>query len=91
MSAAGAWFVYLIRTQRGLLYCGITTDVQRRLAEHQGSAKGAKSLRGKGLLQLVWHSEVDNRSCAAKAEANIKKLSKAAKERIVRGEQQAPL
>ncbi|MCW8977182.1 MAG: GIY-YIG nuclease family protein, partial [Marinobacter sp.] len=32
------WFVYMVRTARGSLYTGITTDVERRFNEHQGGA-----------------------------------------------------
>ena len=82
------WFVYMARCADGTLYTGITTDVVRRLAEHSGSKTGARSLRGKGPLQLVWQCEVADRSSASKLEAALKRRSKADKERIVRGELQ---
>lgn len=41
------WHLYLLRTASGMLYTGITTDVARRLTQHQ-AGKGAKALRGKG-------------------------------------------
>ena len=47
------WFLYLIRTADNKLYTGITTDVERRYQQHQ-SGKGAKALRGKGELTLVF-------------------------------------
>jgi len=76
----------MLRTRQGTLYTGITTDVQRRLAEHQSGKAGARSLRGKGPLQLVWQCPVLNRSTASRLEAALKRLSKSNKERIVRGE-----
>jgi len=76
------WFLYLIRCKDGSLYTGITTDVDRRFAEHQ-SGKGAKYLRGKAPLTLVFQQKVGSRSAALKAEASIKQLSKADKEGIV--------
>jgi len=76
------WFLYLIRCKDGALYTGITTDVDRRFAEHQ-SGKGAKYLRGKGPLTLVFQQKFGSRSAALKAEASIKKLSRADKEIII--------
>ena len=85
------WFVYMLRTRAGSLYTGITTDPQRRLAEHQKGKGGARSLRGKGPLALVWQCEVGDRGSALRLEARIKRLPKDEKERIVRGERQAAL
>ncbi|WP_038907035.1 GIY-YIG nuclease family protein [Dickeya oryzae] len=76
------WFVYLLRTGSGWLYTGITTDVDRRLAEHQ-NGKGARSLRGKGPLTLVYHCVAGDRSTALKWEYRIKQLTKLQKERLV--------
>ncbi len=77
------WFVYFIRTRQGNLYTGITTNVLKRLAEHQGGKKGAKYLRAKGPLEVVYTSEVGSRSLASKVEYRLKRLSKTKKERIV--------
>ena len=80
------WILYLIRVRNGDLYTGITTDVERRYAEHQaGGNKAARYLRGKGPLQLVYRKQMGNRSDASKAEAAVKKLSKPAKERLISG------
>ncbi len=62
----------------GALYTGITTDVQRRLAEHS-AGRGAKALRGKGPLALVHHEKVGTRSEALKLEAAVKALTAANK------------
>lgn len=78
------WHIYLIRTASNALYCGITTNVERRFEEHQqGGAKAARFLRGKGPLTLAWSQAVGTRSEALKLEYRIKRLSKQAKERIV--------
>ena len=80
------WFLYLIRFGGGELYTGITTDVARRLDEHRaGGRKGAKCLRGKGPLELVFQQEIGARSAALKAERRVKRLPKAAKEQLVAG------
>jgi len=81
------WSVYIIRCANNALYTGITTDIERRLQEHQGkNGKGAKALKGKGPLQIVWHTTAKDRSHASKLEYNIKQLSKADKERLVTGD-----
>jgi len=85
--ADSLWSVYLVRMSSGRLYTGISTDVERRFAEHkEGGAKGAKALKGKGPLQLVFSQQVGDRSKASKLEARIKKLSKSEKEHLIRGE-----
>ncbi|MGI8470948.1 GIY-YIG nuclease family protein [Pectobacterium brasiliense] len=76
------WYLYILRTVAGALYTGITTDVSRRLNQHQ-TGKGAKALRGKGELTLVFHCRVGARSDALKLEYRIKQLSKNQKERLV--------
>ena len=74
------WSVYLLRCADGSLYTGIATDVSRRLAEHADGEKGAKYLRGRGPLELVFHQEVGDRSLALRIEHRIKRLPKACKE-----------
>ena len=71
--------VYLVRCRDGSLYTGITTDVARRIAEHQDGTKGAKYLRGKGPLTLVYQQEIGDRSLASKIESRIKRLASAEK------------
>ena len=77
------WHLYLIRTRQNTLYAGITTDVLQRLAEHTSGNKGAKYLRSKRPLQLVYQTEIGSRSMASKAEYRIKRLTKSQKEKIV--------
>ncbi|MBF7979506.1 MULTISPECIES: GIY-YIG nuclease family protein [Rahnella] len=83
MSTSPGWFLYMLRTPTGMLYTGITTDVTRRLGQHQ-AGKGAKALRGKGELELVFHCVAGDRSLASKLEIRVKKLSKAQKELLVK-------
>tara|TARA_B110000090_G_scaffold74168_1_gene84443 strand:- start:398 stop:718 length:321 start_codon:yes stop_codon:yes gene_type:complete len=83
---AAQWSLYLIRTAQASLYTGVTTDVQRRFAEHENrdkKNKGAKALRGKGPLKLVFKIVVGNRSDALKLEYKVKKLSRTDKQRLV--------
>ena len=79
------WHLYLVRCHDGSLYTGITTDVARRFAEHQGNGDtGAKYLRGRGPLVLVFQKKLGSRSLALGVESKVKKLSKARKEELIR-------
>jgi putative endonuclease len=81
---AGIWYVYLVRTGQGMLYTGISTDPVRRLRQHRGELKGgAKALRGKEALELVWQHQAANRSVASQLEFKLKQLPKKAKEQLV--------
>ena len=77
------WSLYLIRTRHNTLYTGIATDVAQRLAEHTAGKQGAKYLRSKGPLQLVYQVSLGSRSLASKAEYRLKKLRKSQKEKII--------
>jgi putative endonuclease len=82
------WNLYLLRCADGSLYTGITTDVDRRFGEHQdvdGKGKGAKALRGKRPLTVVFSEPVKNRSEALKLEYRVKQLSKVEKEKFILG------
>ncbi|MCA9753567.1 MAG: GIY-YIG nuclease family protein [Gemmatimonadetes bacterium] len=85
MSTEPAWSVYVLRTAAGALYAGIATDVTRRLAEH-AAGRGARSLRGRGPLTLVWSRAVPDRSTALRVEARLKRLGKDEKELLVAGD-----
>ena len=79
------WYLYLVRCRDGSLYTGITTDVARRVAEHQGNGDaGAKYLRGRGPLALVFQRKLGSRSLALGVESKVKKLSKARKEELIK-------
>ena len=80
---AKKWFVYVVRCADNSLYCGITTDVTRRVGEHNTSPKGAKYTQSRRPVKLVKSWCVDTRSDAAKAELRFKALSKTEKEKIV--------
>ncbi|MCE0490414.1 GIY-YIG nuclease family protein [Pantoea sp. Mb-10] len=69
------WQLYMLQTAAGMLYTGITTDVQRRLHQH-ASGRGARALRGKGPLTLVYHCEAGDRADASRLEYQVKQLSR---------------
>lgn len=77
------WFVYLLRCADDSLYCGVCTNLERRLEEHNTSPRGARYTRARRPVALVWHTERDSRSAACQEEARIKRLSRAAKERLI--------
>ncbi|PMG48785.1 hypothetical protein BCU90_02505 [Vibrio lentus] len=76
------WVVYLIRNRHNALYCGVTNNLERRFEQHQ-TGKGAKALKGKGPLELVWSIDVGSKSEALKTEYAIKQLPKPRKEKLV--------
>lgn len=81
--AHSSWYVYLVRMRNNALYCGITTDVQRRFNQHQAGT-GAKALKGKGPLTLEWYQPAGpDRSSASKIEYQIKRLRKNRKEALI--------
>jgi putative endonuclease len=78
------WYVYFLRCADNSLYAGITTDLSRRLDEHNFSNKlGAKYTRVRRPVSLVFSEELSSRSEATRKEYQLKKLPKANKERRV--------
>lgn len=76
------WWVYIIESESGKFYTGISTDIKRRFSEHAGIssvAKGAKFFRGDPPKKIVYVESLLDRSAASKREASIKKLSRAKK------------
>lgn len=76
------WWIYIVETPKGIWYTGISTDVTRRIIQHE-TGKGAKNLRGKGPLTLVFKASVGSKSDASKLEYQVKKLSKSQKRQWV--------
>ena len=66
--------VYLLRCGDGSYYTGIAIDVEQRLAEHDGGKRGAKYLRGRGPLELVFSRPIGDRGSAQHVEARLKQL-----------------
>jgi putative endonuclease len=75
-------FVYLLRCSDGSLYCGWTTDVERRLAAH-AAGTASRYTRSRRPVELVAAIAVADRSAALKEEARIKRLPRAAKLELV--------
>lgn len=70
------WYVYLLKCSDNSYYTGITTDLKRRLTEHNNSKKGAKYTRSRRPVELLCFFNVDSRSEASKEEIKIKKMKR---------------
>ena len=79
------WYVYILRCGDGTLYTGTTNDVPRRLQMHR-SGRGAKYTRGRQPLELVYTEVCKDHSQALKREWQIKQLSRAEKEKLIKKE-----
>ena len=78
-----SYIVYVLRCADNTLYTGITTDVTRRVEEHNSSDKGAKYTKLRRPVELVYSEESENRSTASKREYAIKKLSRLQKLELI--------
>jgi putative endonuclease len=76
------WFVYLVRCTDRSLYTGVTTDVQRRIIEHN-EGRGARYTRSRGPVALVYLETVADRSAALRREHEIKRMTAAGKRQLV--------
>ena len=75
------WYLYILRCGDDTLYTGITTDVQRRLADHR-AGKGAKYTRGRAPLELVYEEKCGTHSDALRREYAVKALPRVEKEKL---------
>ena len=76
------WFVYLVKCGDGTLYCGITNDLEKRIAAHN-CGKGARYTRTRGPVVVVWTRRCNSRSKALQIEFATKQLSKAQKLKLI--------
>lgn len=74
-----SWAVYIIETENGRFYTGITTDPQRRFNEHLSGKGGARFFRTSRAKRICYQETHPDRSSASRREAEIKKLSHRAK------------
>lgn len=89
LARSPVWHLYIVRCADGSLYTGISTDVARRLAAHRGG-RGARRLRGRGPLELVFCEPVGDHGAALRSEIRVKRLKRLQKEQLVRGERRLP-
>ena len=77
------WYVYMLECSDNSLYTGITTELQRRVDEHNQGKKAAAYTRSRRPVKLVYSEDCDDRSAALKREHAIKQLSRSEKMRLV--------
>lgn|GEM_PF-1169577 len=77
------WFVYMLYCGDGSLYTGITTDLQRRVTEHNEAKSGARYTRARRPVSLAWFEQCACRSDASVREAEIKKLDRQQKKLLI--------
>jgi putative endonuclease len=80
--SGGVHYVYVLECADGSLYTGYTTDVARRVAEHN-AGEGAKYTRGRTPVDPVHIEAFETRSAAMSREYEIKQLSRPEKDRLV--------
>lgn len=78
-------YVYIIECSDNTYYTGYTTDIERRVREHN-TGKGAKYTRGRTPVKLVYSEEKESQSRAMQREYEIKQLDRTEKETLVKGE-----
>ncbi len=79
-----SYFIYILECSDGSLYTGITTDVTKRLEEHNNSDKGAKYTKTRRPVKLLYQEPSLNRSTASKREYAIKKLTRLQKIQLIK-------
>jgi putative endonuclease len=75
-------FVYLLRCRDGTLYAGAAVDLDKRLREHR-AGRASRYTRARLPVELAWSTEVETWSAALREEARIKRLTRAAKTRLL--------
>lgn len=85
MPDSSPWYVYMLRCADNSLYTGVTTDIERRLHEHNHDNKlGARYTRARRPVQLVYQQTADDRAGACQLESQLKKLSRKQKLELIR-------
>ena len=78
-----AWYVYIVRCRDGTYYTGCANDVCRRIDRHNRGL-GAKYVRGRAPVRVVYSQAYGSRGDALRAEILIKKLTRKDKEQLIR-------
>ena len=78
-----SWFLYVVQCSDGSLYTGVTTDIERRLREHNGSKRGAKYTRSRRPVKLVYSRLCHDKREAMREEYQFKSLSRKQKLKLI--------
>jgi len=76
------WYLYVLLCNDNTFYTGVTTDLNRRLTEHNNSTRGAKYTRSRRPVKIVYYETYGSQSAAQKAECAFKKLTR--KEKVLK-------
>ncbi len=76
------YYVYILRSSNDKYYVGYTTNLNRRMKQHQNGT-GSKFIRGFGFGKLLYHETYPTKSEALKREAHLKGWSRAEKEALL--------
>ena len=77
------YFTYILRCADNTLYTGITTDIERRIFEHNNTEKWAKYTKARRPVELIYSEEYTSRSEACQREYEIKQMKKEEKESLI--------
>jgi putative endonuclease len=77
------WYFYVVKCNDNSFYAGVTTNLNRRINEHNISSKGAKYTKTRRPVKLIFFQEVGGRSEAQQIEASFKKLNRKQKEEFI--------
>ena len=79
------YYVYILKTSGNTLYVGQTNDLEKRIIEHsEKSARSAKYIKYFDSFELVYSEKFNTRSEAMKRESQLKKLTRAQKENLLK-------
>ena len=83
MTTAKIFYFYIVRCADDSLYSGITTNLKRRVEEHNSDKLGARYTRSKQPVQLIYNETFSSKSLALKREWEVKKMTKKEKELLL--------
>lgn len=78
------WHVYIVCCKDNSFYTGVTTDLLRRIDEHNSGKKGARYTRSRRPVALVYSEKAATRSIASRREHQIKKLTLVGKKQLIK-------
>lgn len=78
------YYLYILKCADKTLYTGITTDLKRRIVEHNHDKLGARYTSSRRPVKIVYSKEFKNRSTASREEARIKRLKRGEKLKLIR-------
>jgi len=77
------WYVYIVQCADRSYYTGISTDVERRVNEHNQGKTGAAYTRGRRPVTLVYQERARSRAQAGRREYEIRRLDRREKQRLI--------